>query len=1144
MGSSDTTLDHPHPRARTRWAAAAGAVAGLILSLLGAIDVAPGAAAAPAPLGSASAVDAAGRAGDTGRIAAGGTHSCALNSGSVICWGDNDFGQLGYGHTSDIGNSGAPAPAGFVDLGKSAVSISVGRFHSCALLVGGDVRCWGRGSLGQLGSGGTANIGDNETPASLPVVRLGEGRRAIALAAGDLHTCAIITGGEVLCWGSNAFGQLGYGHTENVGDDEFLGLTRAVTLPRRAIAITAGGAHTCALLDNGTAYCWGMGTDARLGYPSVQNFGDDEPVSARGPVPILNSSDPRAVTDISAGQAHTCAVISDGTLRCWGSGADGRLGYGDTASGVRPAAVDLGPGRQAVSVSAGGSHTCARLDTGVIRCWGKASEGQLGTGSTAAIGDNESPSTGSVALGAGRQALEVSSGGLHTCALLDIGEVMCWGSGVNGRLGYGNQATIGDNEQPYVVGTVDLGFTRGVRAIAVGSVHSCALLTDGQVRCWGDGSDGRLGYGNDRTIGDNEHPFLAGSVDLGANREAVAVTAGGRHTCALLDNGTVKCWGWGGRGQLGRASTSSVGDDETPSNLSPIDIGVDRRAVAVTAGEAHTCALLDDGDVMCWGAGGSGRLGYGDQGDVGDDEVPRAVGTLALGQPAKGIAAGDRHTCALLGSGEVKCWGYGADGSLGYGSPSNALAAAEVPTVALGGERATDLVVGGRTTCVVISLSTTSSRCWGNGEDGQLGYGNTETIGDDETPAEAGHQLLGHDVRAFGPGGRHTCDIDLAGGVRCWGAGDSGQLGYADTATIGDDEAPFAGGTVAIGGGATLLVEAGLRHTCALRANASVLCWGDGSSGQLGRPGFANVGDDETPGSVGPVHLLTTSADDPPNAADDAFTVMQGIERAELDVLANDLDSDGGPLAVQDVTQPAHGTVVNGGQSLRYEPDPGYCNDPGGDLDRFTYTVNGGAFASVELTVVCTAPPPTAVDDAVTVAQDSDGNLVDVLANDLHEGGPIAVVETTQPAHGHVEVSAGGDGVVYMPDAGYCNDPSDQPDTFDYTVNGGSSATVSVRVTCTLPADTTAPDTTITTPARLILWDLWLQPVGSYSFTSSEPGSTFECSLDGAPFTACTSPTTLEVTRGAHTFEVRARDAAGNVDPTPATRRFNYLRIL
>src|SRR4249919_3193349 len=251
----------------------------------------------------------------------------------------------------------------------------------------------------------------------------------------------------------------------------------------------------------------------------------------------------------------------------------------------------------------------------------------------------------------------IDAGNFHTCAVVGAGNVRCWGSGMGGQLGYGNTNDIGDNEAPGSVGPVDLGAGRKAIAVAAGWLHTCALLDDGAVRCWGANTAGQLGYGNTNDIGDDETPGSAGPVDLGAGRKAVAISAGGNQTCAILDNGRVRCWGFNGSGQLGTGNTNSVGDDEAPGSVPPVDLGAGRRALAISAGGDHTCALLDNGDVRCWGAGLYGRLGYGNTNTIGDDETPGGLGPVDLAtRKAVAITAGGAPTCAALDNGRIRCW--------------------------------------------------------------------------------------------------------------------------------------------------------------------------------------------------------------------------------------------------------------------------------------------------------------------------------------------------------------------------------------------------------------------------------------------------------------------------------------------------------
>jgi len=405
---------------------------------------------------------------------------------------------------------------------------------------------------------------------------------------------------------------------------------------------------------------------------------------------------------------------------------------------------------QAASVEADGYQSCAILAGGGLRCWGWGNSGRLGQGNTANIGDNELPgSVPPIDLGAGRTARAVASGEDHVCAILDNRTVRCWGDAGNGVLGYGNVNAIGDNETPGSVGPVDLGVGRTARAITAGEFHTCAILDNGQVRCWGRGDAGRLGYGDEQDIGDTETPSSVAPVFLGPGRTARAISAGGAHTCAILDNGRVLCWGAGNLGALGYGNVNDVGDNESPGSVAPVFLG--RRAVALTAGEYHTCAILDNGAVRCWGLGDAGQMGLGNTQTIGDTELPGSVGPVSLGAKAIAVSGGYDYSCALLVGGIV--------------------------------------------------------RCWGDNPSGQLGYGNANDIGDNELPSSAGPVQLGAGAKALSisTAWEHACVLLTTGAVKCWGRNGEGQLGIGTIApplnVVGDDETPALTAAASIGGG-------------------------------------------------------------------------------------------------------------------------------------------------------------------------------------------------------------------------------------------------------------------------------------------------------------------------------------------------------
>lgn len=387
---------------------------------------------------------------------------------------------------------------------------------------------------------------------------------------------------------------------------------------------------------------------------------------------------PNGATAISAGLQTSCAILIGGDLKCWGNNTSGQLGLGDSATrgdafksmeNLRP--VDLGVGRTALSVSVGISHVCAVLDDHSVKCWGDNSSGALGQDGTTDIGRhaaNEVAATPAVNLGTGRTALAVGTGFDFSCALLDNHTVKCWGLNANGQLGQGNTANVGEKTgQMAKLAAVNLGTGRTALAIAVGQAHACALLDDHTVKCWGSGGFGALGQGNANDVGKAAGDMAAlAPIDLGGGHTALAIGAGDDHTCALLDNHALKCWGLDLDGALGQAATDGfVGDEPGEvAALPAIDFGAGRSVAALGSGQIHSCAILDDATLRCWGRGDQGQLGQGNTSNITSPAGTPAV-SLGTGRHAVSVAAGNPFTCALLDNASVKCWGNGNVGELG-----------------------------------------------------------------------------------------------------------------------------------------------------------------------------------------------------------------------------------------------------------------------------------------------------------------------------------------------------------------------------------------------------------------------------------------------------------------------------------------------
>ena len=268
----------------------------------------------------------------------------------------------------------------------------------------------------------------------------------------------------------------------------------------------------------------------------------------------------------------------------------------------------------------------AILANGTVKFWGRNDFGQLGQGNTNHIGDGSGEmgdNLSAIDLGTGRTATKIDAGLYHNAAILDNGTVKAWGYNYSGQLGQGNTQNIGDGsvEMGDNLPAIDLGTGRTATAISLGYLLSVVLLDNGTVKAWGYNTYGQLGQGNRQNIGDGsgEMGDNLPAIDLGTGRTATAIAAGAYFTLALLDNGTVKCWGQGSVGQLGQGNTQNIGDGsgEMGDNLPAIDLGTGCTATAISGGYYLSIVRLDDGTIKAWGDGRYGQLGQGNTNYIG-----------------------------------------------------------------------------------------------------------------------------------------------------------------------------------------------------------------------------------------------------------------------------------------------------------------------------------------------------------------------------------------------------------------------------------------------------------------------------------------------------------------------------------------------
>jgi alpha-tubulin suppressor-like RCC1 family protein len=384
------------------------------------------------------------------------------------------------------------------------------------------------GTPTQVGSGGFEMVGSylNQEGRRIYVISVaGMPLEVIDISVSSGHTCAVTVQGGAKCWGFDNFGVLGNGTaTDSLTPTDVVGLTSGVA------SISAGSTHACAVTTSGAALCWGNGANGRLGNGAT--------TASQTPVNVTGLSS--GVASISAGGSHTCARLTTGGARCWGSNSRGQLGIGLTAGATqqRTTPQTVGGTWTWTMIKAGGEHVCAVRSTGTVYCWGRNAEGQLGNNTTS---DYISPMTVSNLSGG---LLDLSAGGRHTCAVTMTGGAKCWG-----RQDFHQNGT-GVTGVRHVTPQDVVGLTTGVSQISAGNLHSCAVLSSGEARCWGGNTGGGLGDGSTtlRTT-----PVTVSGLSTGVG----FISAGSDTTCAMLISGSARCWGLNNTGQLGDGTTTN-----------------------------------------------------------------------------------------------------------------------------------------------------------------------------------------------------------------------------------------------------------------------------------------------------------------------------------------------------------------------------------------------------------------------------------------------------------------------------------------------------------------------------------------------------------------------------------------------------------
>ncbi|MDB4936350.1 MAG: regulator of chromosome condensation [Labilithrix sp.] len=719
------------------------------------------------------------------------------------------------GGGEDGGEGGAEGGIPSIEVQQLALGFSFG----CGRRIDGTVMCWGQDD-------GAGQIGDGLKRSTSAPVLVKDVADAIDVAVGQRHACVIRKSGTAACWGDNEGRQLGDG------------TTTAAPTPREVVQLTdakqlaLGYAFSCALKNDGTVQCWGDNAKGQLGdgtltprsqpapvtgisaatqivamdrtacalvsgevlcwgYNGEGEVGSPPPTDAKVPIKVAGLTGVASL-GATADANHVCAVTTAGEVRCWGAGGNGQLGNSKEQDSATPVvAISV---NDAVSVTTGGSYTCATRKSGSVSCWGYNGWRQLGLGDSTATTDNVSTPLPVNAL-AGVKT--VAAGRAHTCALLADGKhVSCWGSNLGHGLGRG---TLVSSDVPVKVTTP--GTT--VR-LALGEQHACAVDSQGAFTCWGNNELRQQSVTTYLATGTaTPIPGIAG---------VTRASAGNYFTCAL-SGGQIKCWGNAGSGQLGNGATPYI--EPTPQVFAAGSTATD-----VGGGSNFTCALLANTDVVCSGSNDGLRLGGAGPGTSTPVRVPTAIDPDAgaeAGAPPLGatkLTVSPGHSCVLRAGGVVTCWGYNSGGECGVPN-SNSTLPADVPLPS----PATAVAAGGGHTCAV--LQDGSVRCWGYNNHGQT------TGGLPDSNMLRAVDLGGKKATAVTGGDDHSCALLEDGTVSCWGKGTSGQLGNGVRA---DATTPVAVKNLA----KATAIEARSNRTCAIVADGSAFCWGNNRSGELG----------------------------------------------------------------------------------------------------------------------------------------------------------------------------------------------------------------------------------------------------------------------------------------------------------------------
>lgn len=680
---------------------------------------------------------------------------CGLKAGGTVwCWGDDAFGQLGNGTVTTTEQTEPVKVSNLTDV----VQISGGCTHTCALKRDGTVWCWGEGLSGRLGNGDTS---DRDIPTQVANIT-----DVSFVAAGRGTSCAIRYNGEGYCWGRGVEGNLGNGANTDS------------SIPVPIANITDGWVkidisnnlreQSCGITRTGLAYCWGEETNGSLGNGATG--------SSNVPSLVLNTTGtgtPNHFTDwmdISTTYENACGITGSGMMYCWGNDVKGAIGNGATTTNARTLPTLVASYVDWTKVTVGTQSVCGIRQNGEVHCWGAEDGTELGNGpvlNTFQTAPSRTPIINALDISALEQSVvalvdtsvrpvnrqgaldgKLSVGNLFVCAINDDGTAWCWGNDTYGQLG--NGATTGDKDTPSRVSD-----TGPWMQIGSGTSHSCGIKTDGSLWCWGRDNNGQLGNG--AVSADQPSPVAVTSTLPWSK-----ISVRGNISCGIKVDGSAWCWGIGSGGAIGNGGGSDV---NVPTQVSGGYVWTD-----IATEDSHTFGIQKDGSLWFWGAAAAGLL----HGDLypGGTNVP--IKALDPGPWTRVFRKGQDVGCALKADGSLWCWGQQQFGTVGNGVSSAGII--YKPTRVIDPGPWLDFGSGGTASC---GLKIDGSLwCWGTATNGVLGNGLTAGAFAYPVPVNAGN-----DWAAISTGNSRSCGIKQDRSIWCWGTDANGALGNGATVT-------------------------------------------------------------------------------------------------------------------------------------------------------------------------------------------------------------------------------------------------------------------------------------------------------------------------------------------------------------------------